>query len=282
MGIGGDSNGTPDYLLVGHAARDVFGTTSRLGGTVVYAGATAIRFGRRVGIVTAGDVALSDDVALAGARVASLSSRATTTYEITVGQNGRALRLLDCAPPLTWSMAPPTWQAAEIVHLAPIANEIPLDMAAAFPAATVVASLQGWLRSFSFDGSVSPAPQRAFDLPLELFTAAVVSADDLAGDVEVARRIASRVPVLALTRGSAGCRVYRGRHFVDIPAFPAQAVDTTGAGDVFAAAFFIRLVETDDATESARFACCAAALSVEGYGTAAIPTREAVAARLAR
>ena len=281
MGIGGDSDGGPDYVLVGHVARDVFGATSRLGGTVVYAGATAARLGRRVGIVTAGGVSLSEHAALAGAAVASLPSATMTTFAFFERPEGRVLRLLDRAAPLTERNVPTAWRTAEIVHLAPIVNEMPTDMADSFPAARVFATPQGWLRSIAPDGTVRPAPDRALDLPLDRFAALVVSAEDLAGDVEVARRMAARVPVLVLTRGSDGCSVYRAAGVIDVPASRARAVDTTGAGDVFAAAFFIRLVETDDPVESAYFASCAAALAVEGYGTSGTPDREAIAARRA-
>ena len=57
-------------------------------------------------------------------------------------------------------------------------------------------------------------------------------------------------------------------------------VDSTGAGDVFAAAFFVRLDETGDPRASAGFASCAAGVSIEGVGVARIPDRGAVEARL--
>jgi sugar/nucleoside kinase (ribokinase family) len=53
-------------------------------------------------------------------------------------------------------------------------------------------------------------------------------------------------------------------------------VDPTGAGDVFAAAFFINLFETNDAWASARFANQVAALSITRIGLAGIPTAEEV------
>jgi len=73
------------------------------------------------------------------------------------------------------------------------------------------------------------------------------------------------------------------RHF---PTRPAHEVDPTGAGDVFAAAFLIRLRETaqsptgEDPWEAARFANVVASFSVEGPGVSAIPRREQVEAYL--
>jgi sugar/nucleoside kinase (ribokinase family) len=59
-------------------------------------------------------------------------------------------------------------------------------------------------------------------------------------------------------------------------------VDLTGAGDVFASAFLVRLDETaqssgvEDPWEAARFANAVASFSVEGQGISAIPSREQV------
>jgi len=61
---------------------------------------------------------------------------------------------------------------------------------------------------------------------------------------------------------------------MDSPPRPARLVDPTGAGDVFAAAFFIRLSQTRDPWEAARFATQVAARSVTRRGMESTPTRE--------
>ena len=82
----------------------------------------------------------------------------------------------------------------------------------------------------------------------------------------------SWAPVLVVTQSAQGCTVFvRGqgaRQFVA----PAQAeVDPTGAGDVFAAAFFVNFFETGDPWASARFANQVGALSVTRLGLAGVP-----------
>jgi sugar/nucleoside kinase (ribokinase family) len=49
-------------------------------------------------------------------------------------------------------------------------------------------------------------------------------------------------------------------------------VDATGAGDVFAAAFFVRLLTTRDPWEATRFATLLASHSVTRAGLDGIPT----------
>jgi ribokinase len=51
-----------------------------------------------------------------------------------------------------------------------------------------------------------------------------------------------------------------------VPAFPAAAVDTTAAGDVFNGGFACGLVRGMAPAEAARFGCAAAAISVTRRG----------------
>lgn len=62
----------------------------------------------------------------------------------------------------------------------------------------------------------------------------------------------------------------------------AREVDPTGAGDVFAAAFLVSLRRREAVATAARFAAAAAAISVEGFGLGAIPTRAVIEERLLR
>jgi hypothetical protein len=176
---------------------------------------------------------------------------------------------------------PASWLAAPIVHLAPLMSEASPGLAALFQGRVVGATAQGWLRRASApDGAVVPMPHALDDVALEGFAALFLSEEDVGGDERVVDGLHQRVPVVVLTRGAHGCVLYAQGRRREIPAYPANEVDGTGAGDVFAAAFLTHLEESADPEASARFAACAAALSVEGVGTQAIPTREQVQARL--
>lgn len=59
---------------------------------------------------------------------------------------------------------------------------------------------------------------------------------------------------------------------VDVPAFDVQPVDTSGAGDCFAAAFTWARSGGSDAAAAARFASAAAAISVTRPGAQSMPT----------
>jgi sulfofructose kinase len=89
--------------------------------------------------------------------------------------------------------------------------------------------------------------------------------------------------MLVLTRGERGATALHGGRVLEVPALEIQAVDTTGAGDVFRGAFAAALLQGSSAHEVLAFACAAAGLACLGRGAqGALPARDQVAARLQR
>ena len=83
--------------------------------------------------------------------------------------------------------------------------------------------------------------------------------------------------LLLVTKGSAGCKWYTPGHSGEVPGFPVETVDTTGAGDAFHAAVLTKieanpaiLTNPDALTAMCRFANAAGALATTGKG--AIPS----------
>jgi sugar/nucleoside kinase (ribokinase family) len=87
---------------------------------------------------------------------------------------------------------------------------------------------------------------------------------------------------LVVTRGAEGASVYRGEERFEVPACPAAAVDTTGAGDTFATAFILASsrLRLDD-VEAARLASAYAAAGVERVGPAPLPPLSEIERRAA-
>ena len=82
---------------------------------------------------------------------------------------------------------------------------------------------------------------------------------------------------LFITEGKNGVRYHDGENEVLVPTYPVDAVDTTGAGDTFNAAFAVAFAEGKSFKESVRFANRAASLSVTKFGAqGGMPTREEV------
>ncbi len=102
-------------------------------------------------------------------------------------------------------------------------------------------------------------------------------------DTRLGGRLLELVPTVVTTLGEGGARLEGGGATIDVEGFPADVLDTTGAGDCFAAAcLHARLVRRLGWPEALRFANRAAALSTQGLGAqAALPTLAEVEAALA-
>jgi sulfofructose kinase len=68
------------------------------------------------------------------------------------------------------------------------------------------------------------------------------------------------------TLGKHGVLVWDGAQFLLCPGFRVNAIDTTGAGDIFHGAFLYGLVQGWDIKETLEFCCAAAALNCEALG----------------
>ncbi len=269
---------TPDLLVIGHVAKDLTEDGFEVGGTVTYAALTALRLGLRPAVVTSAAPDLDVASALPGIPFHSVPSPETTTIRNTYADGRRSQTILGVGGPISASDIPSEWRDTPLVLLGCLTGEIDSDLARSFPAALVVASLQGWLRQWDSDGRVSPVGWEGDDV-LPHVDAAVVSEDDV-GDKGLIEHWKSVARVLVVTQGRRGAECHRDGESHQLPAFPVEEIDPTGAGDVFSAAFIVRYGETRDPVDSVRFANCAASFCVEAQGATGIPTRAQVEDRL--
>ncbi|MFJ4779556.1 carbohydrate kinase family protein [Streptomyces sp. NPDC088762] len=88
-----------------------------------------------------------------------------------------------------------------------------------------------------------------------------------AGLARAAVELSRRIPLVVVTRGAAGALVAeRGRITAEVAAEPADAVDSTGAGDAFTGGFLAARLAGADPVEAARAGCHTAALAVTRLG----------------
>ncbi len=271
-----------DYLIIGHLTRDLLPNGTRLGGTAAYASLTARALGLRVGILTAcEDCLATPELEREGIRVVGMHAGETTTFENIQTPNGRIQYLHSVAPTLDLSMVPEAWRSTPIVHLGPVAREVDPTLAREFPDSLVGLTPQGWLRTWDEKGRVSFADWPEATFVLQNANAAVISIEDVRGDESIIEEMASSIRVLAVTEGPNGARLYWNGDLRRFRPPHMEEIDPTGAGDIFAAAFFIRLQATRDPWEAARFATNLASYSVLRYGLDGVPRPEEVQAVMA-
>ena len=276
----------PDYLVIGHITKDLVPGGFTVGGTVTYAAVTARNLGQRAAIVTSAEAELVLPPVFEGIQVVRVPAQATTTFH-NIYTNGTRQQVISAlADPIGPDVIPPEYRQAPLIHLAPLVREIDESLVHHFPGSRVVATPQGWFRSWDDAGYVSLGEWPGAERLLPYLTVLVLSDEDVRGDPLFIERFAALARILVFTHGPRGATVYHAGQVRHFPTRPAHEVDPTGAGDVFAAAFLIRLRETaqssvgGDPWEAARFANVVASFSVEGPGVSAIPSREQVEAYL--
>jgi 1D-myo-inositol 3-kinase len=269
-----------DYLVIGHITKDLVDGGFTVGGTVTYSGLTARNLGRRVGLVTSASPDLDLKEALPGIEVVNIPSPVTTAFQNIYYNGIRQQFIKAVAERITAEAIPPQWHHSPIVQLGPLTQELDEEIVHLFKGSLIGVTPQGWMRQWDDEGRVSPVVWAAPERVLPFVKVLVLSEEDVGGDMALIQEYVELTEIVVVTAGWKGSTVY---HWGQRRYFPAREViefDPTGAGDVYAAAYLVRLDETGDPWEAAYFANCVASFSVERLGTAGIPSRQQVEACL--
>lgn len=269
-----------DYLMLGHITIDKTPEGPRLGGTTTFSSLMARALGLRVGIVTSWgtEVALGP---LADIPIINLPAEHSTTFENITTSEGRIQTLFHVANTINLNLIPEEWLNASIVHLGPIAQEVEPTIVRHLSNSLIATTPQGWLRTWDKDGSVVPTEWPEASFVLSNVGAAVISIEDLGFDESRIEEMATACRVLAVTEHSDGVRLFWNGDVRRFRPPIVTEIDTNGAGDIFATAFFFRMYTTRDPWEAARFATQLAAISVTRSGLQGIPTPEEIQACMA-
>lgn len=232
------------------------------GGSVTYAARVAEALGCRVAIVTSVASDLDLDSAFPGIAIENVPTATTTTFENIYKDGRRQQKIYTVASSIQRKHIPQAWIRAPIVHLGPIANEIDPSIISLFSNSIVGLTPQGWFRRWDENGQVTSGDWPEANDVLQMAAAVILNEEDLK-DLSVLEVFREKARLLVLTEQAGGCTVHcRGesRHF---PAPRVVEVNPTGAGDSFAAAYFVRLHQTrGNPWDSAEFANRVAAASV--------------------
>lgn len=289
-----------DYIAVGHVTADLIvdaaGEPRRQpGGGAFYSALQAARLGLRTLVLTTGvphDLQALLEPYTGELNVLIAPAAQTTTLATRGSGAARRQRLLAWAGPIP---AAATMPASPILHFAPIARELSGDYDA--QAQLVALTPQGLARRWQrLGGELDDAPLDTDALPrrcdavvmseterprCEAIFSASLDCQPADGPAPEQPPTA-RPPVIAVTAGPGPTTLYLpdGSLASVTPPRPAALRDDLGAGDVFAAAFFVALVRGEPPERAAAFGHAAAAVRIEGNGPDAIGDQAAIAAML--
>lgn len=266
-----------DYLALGNPTLDAQPCAApALGGSVIYSAIQATRLGLPSAIFGRADpVALqphwrpyADEVQLH----LQPSSAVTTFYNASAGDS-REQWLKAWAGPISYTAPLP---GSEILHIAPVAQEILIEeLLAECNSRLVCLTPQGLLREWSdTDGHISLV-HRSFDPAIAATIDIVVASENEAQYMSsFIMAVAEQGGLSVVTKGGRGCEVWTRHDHTIFDAFPAdRIVDTTGAGDCFAAALTVGIYRGKPLKQAIRCAAIAASLCIGDYATQGIGTR---------
>lgn len=201
-------------------------------------------------------------------QVKRIDSSKTTRFKLTYIDEERMLKILARAPTIELREL-----SGEPVYLGPVAWEIRLeDVRKVAEAGNIVAlDPQGVLREADADGTIRLKQIDAMALRgIHVLRLASREAEILTGSenfFEAAGRLLEvGVEVVVLSMGSKGVLVASSARRFRVPAYPVEAVDPTGAGDVLGGCFFAEYLRSGELEWSASLASAAASLAVEAQG----------------
>jgi 1D-myo-inositol 3-kinase len=271
-----------DYTTLGHVTVDVLPDGSRQpGGTAFYSALQAARLGQRTLIVTqgvAGELEALLEPYRGELELRILPAAETTTLATRGAGAERSQRVLAWAGRLPEDIA----INSAVLHLAPVARETPRGWRgrARFTGLTP----QGLVRTWDRGGEVSltDGDEQSAGLAGRC-DALVMSRAEQEACAAMIRAARAAGAVVAVTAEERPITLLQGDgEALELPVAALEAPrGDLGAGDVFAAAFFVALAGGRPAQQAAEFAHAAAAVRLQGADAGAIGRRAALDARLA-
>ncbi len=176
-------------------------------------------------------------------------------------------------------LRPELYTDADAVLIGPILGETSFDLIRKIRSGfsgVMMLDPQGLLRTFSTDKRIEHVKPTGIEPVIGLFD--IVKPNELEGQIltgvdcrkdpyEAARIIKTWGPqIVIVTLAELGAVVFDGETMLDVPPYPANLLDATGAGDTFMAGFIFEWLRTKDLKEAATFATASSSVMIENCG----------------
>jgi len=205
--------------------------------------------------------------------LSQLENAASGTAHITLAEGDNSIVVIPAANmQLTPAMIDAAFELIRSADIVMVQQEIPIS---------VIEHVSKICYDLGIKLLLNPAPIR--EIPVSVINAVSYitpnehEAAALFPGLSLEDSLAKNPHKLIVTQGKNGALYHDGKEQVLVAGFKVSAIDTTGAGDTFNAAFAVAIAEGKSFAESIRFANAAAALSVQKLGAqGGMPYREEV------
>ncbi len=276
-----------DLITVGNFAMDriissrIACPTVTLGGSATFVSLAAKKLGAKVGVVSKvgkdfrRHLAWLRENGVDVSHVQIEEDMSTTSFVLSYSDNQRRLQLIDRAPQILLGDVP-TCLRARVIHVAPIADELPLKAVQKLrdKAPLISVDPQGFLREFDETGymKLRRLEDISYLIPCDVLKSSTEEIRMVTGYAKLGASIKklSRLGVktILVTMGEKGALAYLNEKFYHIPAYkPKVFKDPTGAGDVFIGAFLAEYLKGKELAWCCCVGSAAASFVIEEVGS---------------
>ena len=273
-------------LSVGHITHDVYPEGIVPGGCAYYGARVYEALGASSRLYTAVGTDFQCMDTVSHLLTSCAQDGETTCFRNVYPEGGIRIQRVDARGPQV--SAPERIDGYDVVHLAPVMNEVELGpwLEAVGDTACAI-SVQGWIktagRSFrdAYPHVEESGPETAravVQIPwmppeddLRKISIASLGAEDLIGQGDLLERLVGNIPIVACTHGRDGADIYVDGRPTRVGTYVVDDLDPTGAGDTFAAGFIYGVTTGLDPVDAAMLGAAAASIVVEAVGGQAIP-----------
>jgi len=265
----------PELLCIGHMCHDRVDTGYRLGGTVSYASLMSAHLGVRTALMTSvgEDFKYWHSIQEQSIQTFNILAERTTEFENIYSDTGRTQFMHERAQTISAVDIPDELHQAPTVKLCLIADELDSTVVPLFANSFVAASIQGWLRQRDHESGLITPKALDYNL-LSGIDMIFLSLDDIDGDESELEQLRQAIDTVIVTDGANPVRIYRDKAVLEMPVFPVEELDPTGAGDIFAASFLVQYRRTQSLLLAGAYAHSATSYAVEHQGIFLAPVAD--------
>ncbi|WP_287584819.1 carbohydrate kinase family protein [Candidatus Borrarchaeum sp.] len=289
-----------DLVVIAHFALDIITKNGenkplRLGGPPLYCSIAAKRLGGRPGIISKVGEDFKEEFFLffSGNNIDISGIKRckglTTRFKLEYKGEVRTEFLIAKSERIEIQDISEQFLDSQAFIISPIVDEIPLDTlkhVAKKGRGSIYLDPSGYIRSIAKNGSGRIFLTKWKDMAdylqyINVLKASVSEIEVLTNcnDLKLAAKEIEDlgVKIVIITEGSKGSYIQYKGEFFHIPSIKcSNAVDVTGAGDVYISAFALEFSKTKDAIRSGAFATAAVSSKIQGPGVSALKTRNEI------